>query len=253
MMLFSYERVRSLSESELEVYHCILKLEDKILDMKIRELAQSAYVSVTVVWNFCKKMECNGWTEFKIRYKESLQDKNVDCDESNESKLIDKYITCSYHDNKEEQEKLNQVMIMMSQARKIIFIGAGMSGVMAKYGAMYLTNLGKLAQYLDTSFYSIPSEDHTDTVVISLSVSGITPIIINHSSTFKKLGARVIAITNNVESELAQIVNLSLFYGTKQEDALVLGQKTVMRVDTSTQVAVIHLIETISKGCMKNC
>lgn len=59
-MLFTYESIQSLNDSELEVYNCIVNLDGKVLDMKTRELAEAAHVSVTVVWNFFKKMECDG-------------------------------------------------------------------------------------------------------------------------------------------------------------------------------------------------
>ena len=251
-MLFSYEKIQSLSESELEVYHCILELENRVLDMKIRELAKLAHVSVTVIWNFCKKMECDGWTEFKIKYKENLLDKKADY-ELNEDEQVNKYIVYSHNETEKERKKLDQVMLMMREAQKIIFIGAGMSSMMAKYGAMYLTNAGRLAHYVDTSFHSIYPEEYTGTVVISLSVSGETPSIVDHSARFKDLGAKIVSITNKTENELAQIADVALFYENKREEILVLGPRnTVINVNATTQIPTMYLIEMISKGCVKN-
>lgn len=170
MMLFTCNRIQSLNNSELEVYHCIVNLGDKVLNMKIRELAVLAHVSVTVVWNFCKKMDCDGWTEFKFKYKESLQERK-DAPQRNDYESFITSIQCL---TEEVQAKISEVAVVVEQARKVMFIGQGTSGVMAKYGAIYLTSMGKSAQYTDTQYYPIPSEDHHDAAVIGLSVSGET-------------------------------------------------------------------------------
>ena len=40
--------------------------------MKIRELADGAHVSTTTVLRFCKKVGCEGYSEFKLRLKQEL-------------------------------------------------------------------------------------------------------------------------------------------------------------------------------------
>lgn len=132
----------------------------------------------------------------------------------------------------------------------VIFIGRGTSGVMAKYGAVYLTSMGKSAQYTDTPFYPIPPEDHSDAVVIGLSVSRETISMFDRLSRFKELDAKVITITNGAKNKLAEIANVPLSYEASGEELHVLGPRKIgIRINTTTQMPVMYLIETISKRC----
>ena len=67
--MFKYEQVKDLNDLELEVYNYIMRHQEKVLEMKIRELAEGSHVSTTTVLRFCKKMGCNGYSEFKVKYK----------------------------------------------------------------------------------------------------------------------------------------------------------------------------------------
>lgn len=68
--MFSVEEIQSLNELELAVYEYVMQHKSVISYMRIRELAAEAHVSTTTVLRFCKKMECDGYAEFKLRMKE---------------------------------------------------------------------------------------------------------------------------------------------------------------------------------------
>ena len=72
--MFKYEQVKDLNDLELEVYNYIMRHQEKVLEMKIRELAEGSHVSTTTVLRFCKKMGCNGYSEFKVKYKMYLNE-----------------------------------------------------------------------------------------------------------------------------------------------------------------------------------
>ncbi|MCL2559156.1 MAG: MurR/RpiR family transcriptional regulator [Turicibacter sp.] len=243
--MFTYERIQTLNESELEVYNHILSLESKVLDMKIRELAEACHVSVTVVWNFVKKMQCDGWTEFKIKYKESLLDNRSDEPLADDATI--EYIE-SFNEDITQKMQVNKAALMVSKARKVVFIGEGTSGVMAKYGSMYLTSMGKSSQYTDTPFYPIPPEDHSDAVVIGLSVSGDTVGLLDRLARYKELGAQIITITNGIKNKLVSVSDLPLAYKVPKEEYHVMGpRKMLIRINTTTQMPVMYLIESIAK------
>ena len=71
--MFSYNRIQSLNELELSLYNYIMKNSEKVIYMRIREVANEAHVSTTTILRFCKKLDCEGFSEFKIKFKNVLR------------------------------------------------------------------------------------------------------------------------------------------------------------------------------------
>ncbi|MFG6332138.1 MAG: hypothetical protein K1W28_10000 [Lachnospiraceae bacterium] len=67
--MFSAEQIKNLNELEMQVYQYILQHKAAVPYMRIRELAAESYVSPTTVLRFCKKMGCEGYSEFKWKMK----------------------------------------------------------------------------------------------------------------------------------------------------------------------------------------
>ncbi len=65
--MFSHRDLASLNDLEMQVYQFIIKHRESVSYMTIRELAEQADVSTTTVLRFCRKMRCDGWSEFRIR------------------------------------------------------------------------------------------------------------------------------------------------------------------------------------------
>ena len=62
--MFRYEVIQSLNNLELSLYEYIMKNSKKVIYMRIRELAEEAHVSTTTILRFCKKLNCEGFSEF---------------------------------------------------------------------------------------------------------------------------------------------------------------------------------------------
>lgn len=75
--MFTVEQVKSLNELELEVYQYVMQHQAAVPYMRIRELAAETHVSTTTILRFCKKVDCNGYAEFKFRMREYLGQKNA--------------------------------------------------------------------------------------------------------------------------------------------------------------------------------
>ena len=71
--MFSHAAVASLNNLEMMVYHYVIKNRDTVMYMTIRELADAAGVSTTTVMRFCKKLNCEGYSEFRVRFKLYLE------------------------------------------------------------------------------------------------------------------------------------------------------------------------------------
>lgn len=60
--MFNSEIIKSLNDLELVFYRYIIKNTEKVIYMRIRELADEAHVSTTTILRFCKKFDCNGYS-----------------------------------------------------------------------------------------------------------------------------------------------------------------------------------------------
>ncbi len=130
--MFSYDEVRSFNELEMEIYNYIMQNKQNVVYMKIRDLADNAHVSTTTILRFCKKLGCEGYSEFKLKYKFWLQGEQKSQPDLDTSVLIE-YL----HRAEEEayQAALERALDILLRAETIVFIGTGTSGVLGIYGA----------------------------------------------------------------------------------------------------------------------
>ena len=75
--MLNYEVIQSLNELELSLYSYIMMNRKKVMYMRIRELADEAHVSTTTILRFCKKLKCEGFSEFKVRFKMYIEEENI--------------------------------------------------------------------------------------------------------------------------------------------------------------------------------
>jgi len=87
--VFSNEIIKSLNDLELILYRYIMSNKEKIVYMRIRELADEAHVSTTTILRFCKKLNCNGYSEFKVKLKLYLEDSKNNKVNGDKSIIID--------------------------------------------------------------------------------------------------------------------------------------------------------------------
>ena len=71
--MFTHSAVASLNNLEMMVYNYVIKNRDKVMYMTIRELADAAGVSTTTILRFCRKLNCDGYSEFRVRFKLYLE------------------------------------------------------------------------------------------------------------------------------------------------------------------------------------
>lgn len=235
--MFSHEIIASLNDLELTVYNAILGHREQIAYMTIRELADVAEVSTTTVLRFCKKLNCEGYAEFKVRFKMYLQEQkdlpvNYGMDE-----IINFFNSI---DNAQFNELIEQAVNKIVAANRIIFVGISTSASLGKYGARYFSNIGRFSHYIDDPYYPISSELDNNTVAIVLSVSGETEEILRLAREFRLQRCQVISITNSEHSSLAKLADFNISYHMPQLMA-------VGKYNITTQVPVIYILETIGR------
>ena len=248
-MLFNQNTINKFNAIEMDIYLYIQENASEIDGLKIRELAAKLHVSTATILRFCKKLGCSGYAEFKYKFKESLETPVTKF--TTEIRGADKYFRFDSANGAEELEKnILEVAGLMQTANKIIFIGEGTSGVMAKYGALSLTMLGRSAQHIDTPYIPIPVEDHSNTLLIALSVSGETLALIDRLEGFKSLGAKIVSITNGRDNTISNLADIALYYDIPKEEFIVIGaKKVVIKVNSASQMPAMYLIETLIRTC----
>lgn len=238
--MFNYEKIQELNELESSLYNYIIKNNEKVIYMRIRELANEAHVSTTTILRFCKKMGCDGFSEFKLKLKIDIEKKDIKILGDNTLMIID-FLKKAQNDN--YMKKLEEISNKLDKSNTIIFVGIGFSGIIAKYAARYISAIGKKSIYIDDPFYPIYFENSENYTTVAFSVSGETPTVIDHINRLKRKGSKIISITNNESSTLAKISDLNIGYYIQNEET--------NEHDITSQIPAMYIIETIAKRLYK--
>ncbi len=234
--MFSYEVLNSLNDLEMLVYNYVLEHKEEIKYMTIRELAEGVHVSTSTIVRFCKKLGCEGYSEFKVKFKMYLKEekkKQPETDLNEIRNFFETFRTTQY------QESMEAVAGELKKAEHLIFLGIGTSGILGKYGARYFSNLGKYSQYIEDPYYPIVG-DMGKTAVIALSVSGETEQVIMMAGRFKEHKCRLISITNKGASTLGKMSDHNLNYYVSE-------RMVEDEYNITTQVPVVFLLESLGK------
>lgn len=234
--MFNYEIIQSFNDLELTLYRYIMKNAEKVVYMRIRELADEAHVSTTTILRFCKKVDCEGYSEFKIKLKMHIH-KNEDNDINNDASVIVDIL--KKMNNTELDRKLNILCDLIKDAKNVIFIGTGTSGILCKYASRYFSSIGKFAMYIDDPYFPRNYKMYEDSIIIAISVSGETPTVIDHISNLKRENSTVVSITNSENCTIAKISDLNISYYVQREKIGI--------SDITTQIPVLYIIENIGK------
>ncbi|MFJ5622896.1 MurR/RpiR family transcriptional regulator [Peribacillus loiseleuriae] len=235
--MFTYEKIQSFNQLEYMVYDYVIKNGHQVLFMTIRELSEAVHVSTSTIMRFCKKLNCDGYSEFRVQLKLYLE-KNEQKKPANDISEILHYFKST--NNAEFEERIKEAGKMVQASKRVIFVGVGSSGTLGKYGARYFSNMGKFSHHIDDPFYPIFEDLYEDAVVIALSVSGETQQAIHLINQFKSHHCKIISITNSENSTIAKMSDYNIaYYITNQ---LVNGEYNV-----TTQVPVIFILEAIAR------
>lgn len=239
--MFTYERIKSLNDLEILIYNYVVANLDEAVKLPIRELADRIHVSPTTILRFCSKMGCEGYTEFKYRFREHMK-------EAAHKDLTDDYTVVQDFFKKvgsrEFEKSIQQAAEIIHEKKTVIFVGMGTSGTLGRYGARYLMNLGKRALCIDDPFYPTDCGSYEDTAVVALSVSGEQRFLHRQIDGFKKGKAYIISITNTSRCTLAEISDMNISYYMPM--MVLPGLYNV-----TSQVPVIYILEVLAQRIHK--
>lgn len=114
-----------------------------------------------------------------------------------------------------DPENVEDMIRLIDTSKYVFVIGAGRSGYIAKAFAMRLMHLGYAVYVVgETVTPRITSED----VLIAISGSGKTTSVVNISKKAKDIGSKLIAITGNKNSSLAEMADVVVLIKGKVKD-----------------------------------
>lgn len=235
--MFSYDIIQKFNKTEIDIYKFVMAHIETIPYMSIRELSSSVHVSTATILRFCDKTGCNGYKNFKQTLKESLCERN-ETDMGNDlEELLNYFGRINTHSF---EEKIERGAFLIRKADKVIFIGGGSSGTLARYGARYFSNLGKFSIGLEDTCYPIMKSVEDAVSVIVLSVSGETREIIDLIDRFKINKSNILSITNESDSTIAKMSDWNISYDMSMH-------KANGGYNATTQVPVLFLIEALAR------
>ena len=234
--MFTKEIMDTFTDLDLAVYDCIVKNRGRISRMPIKELAAMAHVSTATILRFCRKCGVDGYSEFKLKYKEHLEGKR-DALKDDGTAELQSFV--NQVRSEDFQESIEAAFQYLRKSRCTIFVGVGSSGMLGRYGARYFSNVGRFSLFIDDPWLPVLQDLSEDTVTIALSESGLTSQTITIASQLQERGSRLISITNNANSVLAKMADCNISYHV--------AEALVNERNVTTQIPVIYIIEMLAK------
>ena len=238
--MFTHDIIASFNELETSLYNYICQNGEKVAYMRIRELADETHVSTATILRFCRKLNCEGFSEFKVMLKMHLGENKKTILKSSEHSVAEFFERTLKGDI---EEKIRQAASLVNQAESVIFIGIGSSGILAEYGARYFSSLGTFSMYIKDPLFPIHSQLRHNSVTIALSVSGENNFTVTHLNQLKQEGNKVISITNNKHSTIAKISDINIPYYVTEE--------WFENANITTQVPVLYILESMAREIYK--
>lgn len=234
--MFTNEIIATFNELELLLYNYISKNKEKVVYMRIRDLANETHVSTSTILRFCRKLDCEGFTEFKVKLKLLLEDQPAPKLKSSQHVLEEFFERTQ---NEKFENRIKEAAQLIAAADNVIFIGIGSSGILAEYGARYFSSMGKFSLHIKDPFMPIHANYLHNSITIALSVSGEGNFTISQTLQLKDKGSKVISITNNKQSTIAKLADLNLSYYVTEEFIDV--------ANVTTQIPVIYILEEMAR------
>lgn len=236
--IFNIEKIQSLNELEMYVYQYVMQHTNAVPYMRIRELADAVHVSTSTVLRFCRKLGCDGYAEFRLMFKQYLNEQQNTSISNTENEVLD---FMKRYENGYFDQSLEKATSIIASVDQIVFFGIGNSGCICEYGARYFTNMGKFSTSVTDPFYPFTHMNNIrQSAAIILSVSGETPEVLKVMQYMKNSGCRIILITVSNRSTAAAIADHTISYFISQhhlED----------NIDYTSQQPAVCLLENLGR------
>lgn len=229
-------RFNTLSKTQKNIADFILSNKSETVLLTINELSQKCNVSDPTVIRFINKLDYSSYSTFRLDMAGELS-KEAHISSSNIIRIEDGYqsikayddinivkekvvnsVTCAVNDlnNIVNTDDLERVVNIMYESTSILFYGSGGSSVIAMDAYHKFMRIGKKVSFDLNSHFSLIKICHLEPndVVILISHTGESREVLECAESAKERGCKIIGITSYLNSDLANIANVTLFSST---------------------------------------
>lgn len=213
--LFSPQQLNALSTVEKTIIQYITNHLKKFYTMSIQELAQNTFSSTSTIMRLCKKLDFDGFNEFKyfICYHADLKK-----EQNQNHYVLNSIISKHVSDLKQTALKIDKTSIEKTvqyflEDKKIHFFARGLSYMPAFYMYSMLLSVDcNCFFHIDPPlmYYAAAHMDKNDILMIGSS-GGATNPIVTAAVTAKEQHAVVIAFSSDKSSPLFQTADISFY------------------------------------------
>ncbi|GIO21657.1 MurR/RpiR family transcriptional regulator [Oceanobacillus sp. J11TS1] len=253
------ERLPQFSKTEQKISAYILKHAELIPNMTTKELANKADVSEASVIRFSKTIGIGSFKTFKIALAQELAvqeayitDFSILQKKDSPYEMLQKVV----HVNKNaielimeslDKKQLDDAVMALKNARKIIFYGVGGSSIAAMDALYKFTKLGFQVEFNLDFHYMLSKIPHlnSEDVFVAISMSGRTNDVLDLARLSQEKGARVIAITNINKSPLYREADIRLATPHVEQDfriGSITSRMTQLTIVDSLYISIFNII-----------
>ncbi|HIW33085.1 MAG TPA: MurR/RpiR family transcriptional regulator [Candidatus Paenibacillus intestinavium] len=245
----------SLTPVERMVGDYILENTEEIPHLSIKELAQSSKTSDASVLRFCKTMGYSGYRNFIVSISASLGSRDedpkaqyTDIQPGDDLSTIISNISLNNCKSIEDtmsvidRKEIARAVELLCHSKRIVFFGAGASGLICKDGEQKFTRINKMCHAYTDSHSQLTAATllEKDDVAIFISNSGVTVEIIDALEIALKNKAKCIAITKYNKSPLAEQADIVLSISTPEI--------TIRSGAMGSRIAMLTIIDILFAG-----
>ena len=231
--VFTEIRVKynTLSKNQKIIANYILKNRDECVRMTLRELGMECGLSETTIIRFINKLDYTSYQDFRLDMAQDVMKQSGESEDGSSGHEIKsgddleeikgKVISIASSAIRDMNElidisKLSSAIDMIENAEKIMFFGAGGSGVIAtdvyhKFLRCGLNVINESNTHIALIHAALLTEKD---LLILISHEGESKEVIECAKLAKRGGAKVLGITSYMNSDLAKMADLCIFSST---------------------------------------
>ncbi|MDR0490554.1 MAG: MurR/RpiR family transcriptional regulator [Oscillospiraceae bacterium] len=256
-LLLKMKRVKDLSPSERQVVNYILTDPERAANLGIVEIAQKTYTSTSTVMRLCKKLDLDGYLDFRLALAADLSEyidttllfqKPEPLDQNDTmSDIVDK-VTASNVNAVLDVRKFNtletfsRVVDMMSEAVQMDFYGSGVSNLICHDAMIKALRMGLRATAF--GYYSEVAmlakacpENH---LAFLLSYTGQTEDTLRVAEYLRAGNVPSVSVTSHTDNALTDLCTVNLFVDSVETAYRVGGM--------SSRLSMLHLMDILFSG-----
>ena len=213
----------SLTTVEKRIADYVLEHPADVIASSTKVLAERTGVAASAINRFCKTLEYEGFTDFKLSLALELGNQSNDevlCAVSsgdNVSTVFDKVFQSSIRTLQDtramlDEKQLQEIVKILDEANQIVFFGIGTSSTIAIDAHYRFMQLGyRVSVFSDALYMRVAAANvGIGDVAVGISHSGATREVIETMRLAKEQGATTIAITSYQDSPICKFTDQSI-------------------------------------------